>query len=144
MVCLDTNAVIVSIGNPASRVRARFDQTVRSGVPITVSSIVLFELWYGIAKSERREHNIETLVGFLAGPIQVLPFDADDAREAGEIRAALAKAGTPIGPYGTLIAVQARRRGATLVTTNTGEFTRVPGLKIEDWASYCTGEVNPG
>lgn len=103
-------------------------------MPLAVSSIVLFELWYGIAKSRHRQYNIETLTGFLAGPIQVLSFDADDAREAGDIRAALARTGTPIGPYDILIAAQARRRGAVLVTTNTGEFARVPGLRIEDWA----------
>ena len=134
MICLDTNAVIVSVNDPKSRVRARFDQTARSGMPLAVSSIVLFELWYGIAKSRHRQYNIETLTGFLAGPIQVLSFDADDAREAGDIRAALARTGTPIGPYDILIAAQARRRGAVLVTTNTGEFARVPGLRIEDWA----------
>ncbi len=96
---------------------------------------MLFELWYGIANSRRQQHSIETLAGFLAGPIQVLNFDADDAREAGDIRAALAQAGTPIGPYDVLIAAQARRRGATLVTANAREFARVPGLKTEDWAA---------
>lgn len=133
MICLDTNAVIVSLNDPKSRVRAHFDRMARSGTPLAVSSIVLFELWYGIANSKRQQHNIETLTGFLAGPIQVLNFDADDAREAGEIRAALAKLGTPIGPYDILIAAQARRRGATLVTANEREFVRVPGLQTEDW-----------
>jgi tRNA(fMet)-specific endonuclease VapC len=93
MICLDTNAVIVSINNPASRVRARFDRTLRDGVPVCVPSIVLFEFWFGIAKSRRRQDNTETLASFLAGPIQVVNFDAEDAREAGEIRAALARAG---------------------------------------------------
>jgi tRNA(fMet)-specific endonuclease VapC len=64
----------------------------------------------------------------------VLPFDAEDAREAGNIRAALFKLGTPIGPYGILIAAQARRRDAILVTSNEREFARVSGLKMEDWA----------
>jgi len=135
MICLDTNAVIVSINDPASRVRARFDRTVRNGIPVNVSSIVLFELWFGIAKSRQRQYNADTLASFLAGPIAVMNFDADDAREAGEIRAALARAGTPIGPYDVLIAAQARRRGATLVTANKREFSRVPGLTTEDWAA---------
>jgi len=135
MIYLDTNAVIVSINDPTSRVRSRFDQTVRDGVPVKVSSIVLFELWFGIAKSRQRQYNADTLASFLAGPIAVMNFDADDAREAGEVRAALAKAGTPIGPYDLLIAAQARRRGATLVTANEREFLRVPGLKTQDWAA---------
>jgi tRNA(fMet)-specific endonuclease VapC len=70
---------------------------------------------------------------FLAGPIRVLNFDAEDARESGDIRAALARAGTPIGPYDVLIAAQARRRGAILVTANKNEFARVPGLQTQDW-----------
>jgi tRNA(fMet)-specific endonuclease VapC len=135
MICLDTNAVIVSINDRASRVRARLDQSLRDGVPVSVSSIVLFELWYGAAKSNRRQQNADTLAEFLAGPIGILHFDADDAREAGEIRAVLAKAGKPIGPYDILIAAQARGRGATLVTANAREFARVPGLRTEDWAA---------
>lgn len=133
MICLDTNAVIVSLNDPKSRVRARVDRIARSGAPLVISSIVLFELWYGIANSRRQQHNTETLADFLAGPVQILNFDADDAREAGDIRAALAKGGTPIGPYDILIAAQARRRGATLVTANEREFSRVPGLRTEDW-----------
>lgn len=69
----------------------------------------------------------------MADFMRVLNFDQDDAREAGEIRATLRAAGTPIGPYDVLIAAQARRRDAVLITTNTREFVRVPGLRIEDW-----------
>ena len=89
----------------------------------------------GSASSDRRRENDERLAVFLRAPIAILPFDAEDAREAGDIRAALAKAGTPIGPYDILIAAQARRRGATLLTANEGELTRVPGLQTEDWAA---------
>jgi predicted nucleic acid-binding protein len=63
----------------------------------------------------------------------VLEFDQEDARQAGEIRAHLASKGTPIGPYDVLMASQAKARKLTLVTHNTTEFTRVPGLKVEDW-----------
>jgi tRNA(fMet)-specific endonuclease VapC len=63
----------------------------------------------------------------------VVEFDHDDARHAGEIRAQLASKGTPIGPYDVLIAGQARARKLTLVTHNSAEFVRVPGLKVEDW-----------
>jgi tRNA(fMet)-specific endonuclease VapC len=111
MICLDTDAVIVSINDPGSRVRSRFDRTVRDRVPVNVSSIVLFEPWFGVAKSRQRQYNADTLASFLAGPIAVMNFDADDAREA-EIRAKLALAGSPIGPDDLLIAAQARRRGA--------------------------------
>jgi len=63
---------------------------------------------------------------------EVVEFDREDARQAGELRAALAAAGTPIGPY-VLIAGQALARSLILVTHNTGEFQRVPGLRFEDW-----------
>jgi predicted nucleic acid-binding protein len=63
------------------------------------------------------------------------PFDADDAEEAGDIRSALERSGKPIGPYDLLIATQARRRGAILVTANEREFTRVPGLSVENWGA---------
>lgn len=106
-----------------------------NGIPLHVSVVVLFELWYGAAKSGARQRNTERLADFFAGPIQLLTFDAEDAREAGEIRAMLAKAGTPIGPYDVLIAAQARRRGATLITANENEFLRVPGLHIENWVA---------
>ena len=65
--------------------------------------------------------------------ITLLPFEPEDAEEAGDIRAVLESAGTPIGPYDILIAAQARRRGAVLVTANIGEFSRVQGLATENW-----------
>ncbi len=100
-----------------------------------VSSVVGFELWYGVAKSRQREANTQRLQSFLAGPLEWTLFDEEDARESGVVRAELEIAGTPIGAYDLLIAGQARRRGATLVTSNVGEFDRVPGLKWEDWAA---------
>ena len=100
-----------------------------------VSSVVAFELWYGVAKSQRPEANTRRLSAFLAGPLEWTLFDEDDAREAGTVRAELESAGTPIGAYDVLIAGQARRRGATLVTSNVREFERVAGLKWEDWAA---------
>ncbi len=65
--------------------------------------------------------------------LEIIPFDANDARHAGEIRATLAQAGTPIGPFDLLIAGQARARNLTLITNNVGEFTRVDGLRVGDW-----------
>lgn len=100
---------------------------------IAISAIVLFELNYGVANSARQAENAERLLVFFQAPIAVLDFDADDAREAGEIRARLRRDGTPIGPYDLLIAAQARRRSAVLVTANEGDFLRVPGLVTENW-----------
>lgn len=65
----------------------------------------------------------------------IWPFESEDAEEAGDIRAVLERAGTPIGPYDVLIAAQARRRAALLVTANEREFARVPGLRTENWAA---------
>src|SRR5215831_14376210 len=133
MICLDTNAVIAVLNNRRSPVRSRIDAAIGSGGTLAMSSIVLFELWYGVAKSARPERNARRIADFLAGPIEVLPFESGDAEEAGDIRAALERAGTPIGPYDVLVAAQARRRDALLVTANGREFVRVPRLKLEDW-----------
>jgi tRNA(fMet)-specific endonuclease VapC len=134
MICLDTNAVIALLNERTSPVLARIEVAIGVGTPLAISSIVLFELRYGAAKSARPERNVQRIVDFLAGPIDVLPFEPADAEEAGDIRAALERAGTPIGPYDILVAAQARRRDALLVTANAREFARVPRLKFEDWA----------
>jgi len=102
-------------------------------VSIAVSTVVLYELWYVVARSQRRRENAERLRVFLSGNIDVARFDEDDAVTAGDLRAALETAGTPIGPYDLLIAAQALRSGATLVTANVAEFARVRGLDWQDW-----------
>jgi tRNA(fMet)-specific endonuclease VapC len=135
VICLDTNAVIAAILDRPARVRARLQAAIAGGATVAISAIVLHELWYGVAKSSRPQANAAALDDFLGLGIERWLFDEEDAREAGEIRAALARAGKPIGPYDILIAAQARRRGATLVTANEREFARVPGLKMEDWAA---------
>jgi tRNA(fMet)-specific endonuclease VapC len=135
MICLDTNAVIASINRRAPTVRARLEQALGEGAPVGIPAIVLFELWYGIKKSARSGVNELMLATFLALDVTPLPFEPDDAEEAGDIRATLERAGTPIGPYDLLIAAQARRRDALLVTANRREFARVPGLRMEDWAA---------
>jgi tRNA(fMet)-specific endonuclease VapC len=132
---LDTNACIALInGNPLP-VRRRFEEAGEGSATIATSSVVIFELWYGVAKSARPEANADRLAVFLGGPVEVADFDDEDARTAGQIRATLEAAGTPIGAYDVLIAGQALRRGSTLVTTNAGEFSRVHGLAWEDWAN---------
>jgi tRNA(fMet)-specific endonuclease VapC len=131
---LDTNACIALIKNPQSRVRRRFGQEMNSGAQIFVSSVSSFELFCGAVKSSRQQHNQVSVSALLSSVDGTLAFDDDDARTAGQIRAALEKAGTPIGPYDLLIAGQAVRRGHTLVTANEREFRRVPGLRWENWA----------
>ena len=135
MLCLDTNVVIGVIGGRDTRIRARFNAAVMANARIAISSIVVFELRYGIAKSNRAAASDRLLKQFLASIVDIAPFELEDAAHAGDIRAHLERAGTPIGPYDLLIAAQARRRGATLVTGNKREFLRVPGLKVDDWAA---------
>jgi tRNA(fMet)-specific endonuclease VapC len=135
MICLDTNAVIAAINKRKPNIRRRLEAAITTGEPIGLSTIVLFELRYGIAKSARPQENAAILAAFLTLDVTPWPFEPEDAEEAGDIRAGLERAGAPIGPYDVLIAAQARRRSALLVTANTGEFTRVPGLRIEDWAA---------
>ncbi len=132
---LDTNAVIAILKGEPAAVRTRLRRVAPKATAIAVSSIVLFELWYGVARSKRQRENTERLRIFLSGAISVIPFDADDAATAGEIRAALEAAGKPIGPYDLLIAAQALRHRATLVTANVSEFSRVRGLAWQDWAA---------
>lgn len=131
---LDTNACVALINGTQPDVRRRFQRAVARDSVMLLSSIVAFELWYGVTKSQRKEGNAQRLEAFLAGPLEWTPFDDDDARAAGAVRAELEVAGKPIGAYDVLLAGQARRRGATLVTSNVSEFGRVAGLKWEDWA----------
>lgn len=133
MFLLDTNAVIAVLNERAPEVAVRLDEEIGRGATILLSAIVLYELHYGVAKSDRAKRNQAVLAQFLAGPVTPISFDPQDAEHAGDIRAYLRRQGTPIGPYDVLIAAQARRRGATLVTANGREFGRVPGLAYEDW-----------
>jgi tRNA(fMet)-specific endonuclease VapC len=135
MVFLDTNIVVDLLNARRPAVRERYDEARRLGVSLSLSTIALFELRYGIANSDRAERNTRVLEALLDEGFDVIPFDAADAAEAGKIRAHLRRAGTQIGPYDILIAGAARRRGATLVTSNGREFERVPGLIVTDWAA---------
>ena len=115
-------------------VRVRFDSEQGKGSDFYVSTVAIFELWYGISKSRRREINAQTLQGFLSGPLLRLPFDEEDARLAGELRAELESIGRPIGDYDLLIAGQALRHKMTLITGNAREFGRIKNLMWEDWS----------
>jgi len=131
---LDTNACIALINGKPANVRHRFEKAVETGAEVAVSTIALFELWYGVEKSEHKEANTHRLHTFLAGPISLIAFEEDDARNAGTIRAVLEKTGRPIGAYDLLMSAQAVRHKMTLVTANSKEFSRVKGLVWEDWA----------
>jgi tRNA(fMet)-specific endonuclease VapC len=131
---LDTNAAIALLNGRPAAVRERLRRAVTDGATIAISTIVLFELWYGAARSQRPRENAERLRVFMTGDLAVLSFGPDDAGRAGLLRATLEAAGTPIGPFDLLIAAHALESGATLVTANVGEFARVPDLLWEDWS----------
>lgn len=125
---LDSNTVIALLNDkdslPSKRVR------LQAPADVGISTIVVFELSYGAYKSQHSDRNVAVVDGL---QFEILDWDKEDARQAGEVRAYLAKRGTPIGPYDVLLAGQARARNLTLVTHNTAEFLRVPDLRIEDW-----------
>lgn len=125
---LDTHAVIALLNNRNSSISQR--ARLNNPQDIGISAIVAHELFYGAFKSQRSARNVAMVDGL---QFEVLAFDKEDSRQAGEIRAALAVKGTPIGPYDVLIAGQVMARNLILVTHNTDEFGRVPGLQIEDW-----------
>lgn len=131
---LDTNVCIALINGKPASIRTRFQKTTAAGGQVFVSTVVGFELWYGVAKSLQPEFNARRVETFFSGPIACLAFDDEDARAAGSIRAALEGAGKPIGAYDVLIAGQALQRQMTLVTANVSEFSRVEGLQWQDWA----------
>ena len=99
---------------------------------IAMSSVTVFELEYGAAKSNWGERTRQRLCQFIA-PFTILPFDNDDAVTAGRIRGLLEKQGNTIGPYDYQIAAQGISKGLTVITHNTREFERVPGIILEDW-----------
>jgi len=126
---LDTNAVIGLL-----RGRAKLLAKLHQHLPedFGLPAMVAHELFYGAYRGQRTAENLAR-VGELR--FEVLAFDKEDARCAGEARAALAAAGRPIGSYDVLIAGQALARDLILITHNTGEFSRVSKLRIEDWES---------
>ncbi|MBC7312062.1 MAG: type II toxin-antitoxin system VapC family toxin [Rhizobium sp.] len=126
---LDANAVIAILKGHAGFI-ARMTQY--APADFAMPSIVAHELYYGAFKGQRVAENLARVEAL---QFPVLEFDHEDARRAGMLRAELAGAGTPIGPYDVLIAGQALSRDMTLVTRNLREFRRVPDLRLEDWES---------
>jgi tRNA(fMet)-specific endonuclease VapC len=125
---LDTNTVIDVLSDPRSAPSNRLRALEPSVVALP--AIVVHELYYGAYKSGRPDENVRVLDAL---QFATLEFDREDAQEAGEIRAHLARIGQTIGPFDVLIAGQARARGLILVTHNRREFERVPRLTVEDW-----------
>ncbi len=135
MFYLDTNVVIGVMNRRAPHLEARLEQEIVLGARLALPTAALYELRYGASKSQHPQRNHARIDAFLEGVPDIIAFDAEDATEAGDIRALLEAKGTPIGPYDVFIAAQARRRGAVLVTLNRSEFERVPGLVATDWSA---------
>jgi tRNA(fMet)-specific endonuclease VapC len=127
---LDTNPCIAYLTGRSAALRRRLDE-VGDGL-VAVCSIVCAELFFGAAKSFDPDSTLRRQEEFLAR-FRSVPFDDAAARTYGPIRAALERAGTPIGANDLLIASIALANGLTLVSHNVGEFSRVPGLVVEDW-----------
>jgi tRNA(fMet)-specific endonuclease VapC len=127
---LDTNTCIRYLNGRSPNVLQRLDAM--SEADICVCSIVELELRYGALRSDRIDKTLAEQTNFLKRFVS-LPVDHHAAMQAARIRADLALAGTPIGPYDLLIAAIALANSLILVTHNTSEFSRVAGLKLEDW-----------
>ncbi len=129
---LDTNTCIYLIKHHPPEVKQRLG-TLSVG-EVAVSSIVIVELWYGIAQSTKKKHNEAALEDFLKF-VTILDWPRQASPEYGRIRAHLKKKGTPIGAMDLLIAAHAVALDAVLVTDNISEFGRVPRLKVENWVN---------
>jgi len=128
---LDTCICIFLVRQKLPEIRKRFESY--SVGDVGISSITESELRFGAEKSADSVRNHRQLDHLLL-TLLVLPYDAGCAMHYGEIREVLERSGTPIGAMDLLIAAHARELGLTLVTHNTGEFSRVPGLLLEDWS----------
>jgi tRNA(fMet)-specific endonuclease VapC len=128
---LDTDTCIYAIKQDASVLRRLLSE---SRADIAVSVITEGELRTGAAKSSNADKTRRRVENFLR-PLSILEFTSEDAASYAQIRARLERAGTPIGPLDTLIAAQAVLRKLTLVTNNQREFSRIPGLRVDNWSA---------
>ncbi|MGK7929789.1 MAG: type II toxin-antitoxin system VapC family toxin [Spirulina sp.] len=129
---LDTNVCIKLLNNSNEAVVRRLAK--EDPKTINLCTIVKFELYYGAYRSKRTEDNIAKLKRFFK-QFNLLDFDSQSAETAGLIRTQLNKKGTPIGVYDLQIAAIALAHDLVLVTHNVSEFSRVDGLRYEDWES---------
>lgn len=127
---LDTNICIYLIKRRPPQVLERFRRCVVGDIGL--STVTLAELQYGVAKSLFPAQNQQALDAFTL-PLELVTFDAPAAAAYGPVRATLERQGTPIGALDLLIAAHALSLGVTLVTNNPREFSRVPGLRVENW-----------
>ncbi|PWB73275.1 MAG: VapC toxin family PIN domain ribonuclease [Holophagae bacterium] len=130
MYLLDTNACIRLLNGTSPALVARIADS--DPAQIALCSVVKAELLFGARRNSRRADNLRLLESFFE-PLASLPFDDACAERYGVIRSELELAGTPIGPNDLMIAATALAHGATLVTKNVKEFSRVAGLRLEDW-----------
>ena len=129
MFALDTNSLTYFFKG-IGRVGERLRRTAPGEV--SIPSVVVYELEVGISRSPQPERRRRALASLLEA-VSVLPLDAAAARAAAQLRRTLEQAGTPIGPFDTLIAGTALAHSAILVTHNLREFGRVRGLRVVDW-----------
>lgn len=126
---LDTNILSDLVRQPRGAVASRIEEMGEE--TICTSIIVAAELRFGAEKSGSKK--LQDQVNMILSAIEILPLESPADREYGKLRHYLARHGTPIGPNDMLIAAQALCAGLIVVTANTGEFSRVPGLIIENW-----------
>jgi tRNA(fMet)-specific endonuclease VapC len=127
---LDTNACIRYLNGRSPKLRAKFDAT--DPAEICMCSVVRAELFFGAAPSTDPVKTLANQRLFLSR-FPSLPFDDRSAEAYADIRADLTRRGQLIGPNGLMIAAICRANDVTLVTHNVSEFSRVAGMKIEDW-----------
>jgi tRNA(fMet)-specific endonuclease VapC len=134
-VLLDTDTCIYLLDarNPTRQAALRRRTRQYAPSAIAISVITEGELRAGAAKSARPRENV-AVIDTLVGVIEVIALTSDDTHVYARIRADLERAGTPIGPYDLLIAAHAVARRRVLVTNNEREFSRVSGLRIENWS----------
>lgn len=128
---LDTDFCIRVLRDRPQGLRERFNDNAEA---LCISDVVLYELLYGAEKA-RNPTQTRREVELFAARLSVLPFDNNAAAHTAEIRADLEQRGCTIGPYDLMIAGHARSRGLIVVTGNLREFTRVNGLRCEDWTA---------
>lgn len=129
---LDTNTCVYALNRTDAALAERLRAARRSD--LYVSSLTIGELLFGARRSTRASENVKRVVRFVS-PLRELPFDRLASEAYGALRAGLAVAGRQFGPVDMLIAATALAHGLTVVTNNTREFERAPGLRVEDWAS---------
>lgn len=127
---LDTDACISLIKKKPAGVLRRLTSLAPGEAGL--SAVTLAELCYGVAKSAEKERNTRALEEFIL-PLEIVDFDGAAAESYGRVRAELEAAGAPIGPLDTMIGAHALSLSVVLVTHNTREFRRIPGLAVEDW-----------